>query len=957
MTPLEFIAKWRPVALKERSTAQTHFNDLCRLLGLDDPVAADPTGEWFTFEKGATRTGGGEGWADVWRKECFGWEYKGRHKDLEAAYRQLLTYAVALENPPLLVTCDTDRIVIRTNFTNTVQETHTLALDDLLDGAKRDLLRAVFTEPDRLRPKRTRDALTAEAASKFSLLALRLRERGHAAATVAHFVNRLVFCMFAEDVGLLPERLFQKMLEASRPAPAEFAGHAALLFAAMKDGGRVGFTAVDWFNGGLFDDATALPLEKSDVDDLLEAARLDWSQIDPSILGTLFERGLDPGKRSQLGAHYTDRDKIMKIVDPVIVRPLLAEWAEVRDRIEALLAAAPQATAERLLRGADLAARTRAVNAAEALHRGFLDRLKAFRVLDPACGSGNFLYLALRALKDIEHRANLEAEALGLPRGFPEVGPEAVRGIELNPYAAELARVSVWIGEIQWMRANGFEASRNPILRPLETIECRDAILNEDGTRAEWPDADVVVGNPPFLGGGRHIRELGVTYTSALRQAFRGIVPESADLVTYWLAQSLSTEEGTTRVGFVTTNSVRSSFSNVVLVKFIACFDLYAAWSDEAWVVEGAAVRVSLICGSREPVDSRELDGMPVASISPRLNTGGSTPAKIHNQDRYIFRGPPKIGPFDVSGQTARQWLNEPLNPNGRLNSDVLRPIWIANDIVRRPADKWIVDFDNMNRRTAALYEKPFSHVREFVYPLRLQNQRAWRRDNWWLHGETVPALRSAMSSIHRVIVTPMVSKFRVFVWMPVSVLPDQRLMIIARDDDASLGILESKIHYLWSVEYCSWHGAGNDPVYNAGSVFSTFPFPEGLTPDIPAADYAGDPRAQAIAAAAAELNAKREAWLNPDDLVVRVPEVVAGYPDRVLPKDEAAAVVLKKRTLTNLYNARPAWLDHAHARLDQAVADAYGWGDDWRAGRMGEDEILARLFALNQSRTAAAAR
>lgn len=202
-----------------------------------------------------------------------------------------------------------------------------------------------------------------------------------------------------------------------------------------------------------------------------------------------------------------------------------------------------------------------------------------------------------------------------------------------------------------------------------------------------------------------------------------------------------------------------------------------------------------------------------------------------------------------------------------------------------------------------------------------------------------------------------MVSKFRVFVWMPVSVLPDQRLMIIARDDDASLGILESKIHYLWSVEYCSWHGAGNDPVYNAGSVFSTFPFPEGLTPDIPAADYAGDPRAQAIAAAAAELNAKREAWLNPDDLVVRVPEVVAGYPDRVLPKDEAAAVVLKKRTLTNLYNARPAWLDHAHARLDQAVADAYGWGDDWRAGRMGEDEILARLFALNQSRTAAAAR
>lgn len=519
MTPAAFIAKWRPVELKERSTAQTHFNDLCALLGLDDPVAADPKGAWFTFEKGATRTGGGEGWADVWRKGCFGWEYKGRHKDLEAAYRQLLTYAVALENPPLLITCDTDRVVIRTNFTNTVQETHTLALDDLLDGAKRDLLRAAFTEPERLRPKRTRDALTAEAASKFSQLAQRLRAAGQAPEAVAHFVNRLVFCMFAEDVGLLPDRLFQKMLEASRPAPAEFAGHAATLFAAMKDGGRVGFTAVDWFNGGLFDDATALPLERADLDDLMAAARLDWSQIDPAILGTLFERGLDPGKRSQLGAHYTDRDKIMKIVDPVIVAPLLAEWAQTRGRIETLLAAAPKATAQKLLRGSDLAARTRALKAAEALHRGFIERLKAFRVLDPACGSGNFLYLALRALKDIEHRVNLEAEALGLPRGFPEVGPEAVRGIELNPYAAELARVSVWIGEIQWMRANGFDASRNPILRPLKTIECRDAILNADGTRAEWPDADVVVGNPPFLGNKRMIAELGVDYATGLRNA------------------------------------------------------------------------------------------------------------------------------------------------------------------------------------------------------------------------------------------------------------------------------------------------------------------------------------------------------------------------------------------------------------------------------------------------------
>ncbi len=210
MTPALFIAKWRAVELKERSAAQSHFNDLCALLGVDNPTTADPKGDWFTFEKGASKTSGGKGWADVWRKGCFGWEYKGRHKDLDAANRQLLNYAVALENPPLLIVSDMDRIVVRTNWTNTVQDTHTILLDDLTDAAKRDLLRAAFDDPERLRPKKTRDALTAEAATKFSALAQSLRDRGHAAETVAHFVNRLVFCMFAEDVNLLPGKLFQE---------------------------------------------------------------------------------------------------------------------------------------------------------------------------------------------------------------------------------------------------------------------------------------------------------------------------------------------------------------------------------------------------------------------------------------------------------------------------------------------------------------------------------------------------------------------------------------------------------------------------------------------------------------------------------------------------------------------------------------------------------------------------
>lgn len=292
MTPHQFLTKWRAVELKERSASQSHFNDLCAILGLPDPVSADPKGEWFAFEKGASKTTGGEGWADVWRKECFAWEYKGKRKDLDAAFAQLQQYAVALDNPPLLIVSDMDRIRIHTNWTNTVQKVITLNLDDLLDGAKRDLLRDCFTDPERLKPTKTRQSLTEDAADRFARIAQRLRARGHDPQAVAHFVNRLVFCMFAEDVGLLPDKMFERMIQLSRPKPDTFAAQAAILFGAMRTGGQVGFEAVEWFNGGLFDTDEALPLTWEDLDDLLRANAMDWSEIDPSILGTLFERGL-----------------------------------------------------------------------------------------------------------------------------------------------------------------------------------------------------------------------------------------------------------------------------------------------------------------------------------------------------------------------------------------------------------------------------------------------------------------------------------------------------------------------------------------------------------------------------------------------------------------------------------------------------------------------------------------
>lgn len=964
MTPQEFIEKWRRVELKERTASQSHFIDLCRLLGLADPVAADPAGEWFTFEKGASKSGGGEGWADVWRKDCFAWEYKGKRKDLDAAFEQLRRYAIGLENPPLLIVSDMDTIRIHTNWTNTVQQVHIIRLEDLTDAANRDKLRACFENPEALKPAKTRQKLTEEAAAQFAGIAERLRARGHDGMVVAHFVQRLVFCMFAEDVNLLPNKIFQRMLEGCVTSPENFELDARTLFSAMKSGGRVDFQRIEWFNGGLFDDDAVLPLSSEDLKDLLAASKLDWSDIDPSILGTLFERGLDPAKRSQLGAHYTDREKIMQILNPVIIEPLLAEWASVR-------AAAATALEEEKVHKSEYSrtknpqkagALTRKSNDAHAravsLVSEFKMKLMQFRVLDPACGSGNFLYLSLLALKDIEHRVSLDSETLGLGPSLPRVGPENLLGIEINPYAAELARASVWIGEIQWMRRNGFEASRNPVLRSLKNIDCRDAVLDADGTQAEWPKADVVVGNPPFLGTKRMFDSLGVEYTKALRAAYPEL-SQFSDLVCWWFAKADSAMSlgSVARVGLVATNSIRGGRNRRVLDAIYSNHRLFNAWSDEAWVVDGASVRVSIICfeakASASPIT---LNGQPVGKIESDLTGGGlnlSLAVVLAENQKSAFVGTVKGGSFDIDGDAARELLKCPLNPNGRPNSDVIYPYWIGLDLVRRSRDRWVIDFGvGMSEVDAALYEAPYAFIKQTVLPHREKVRNAREVSRWWEFSRALPALRNAIGRLPRFIVTPALSKHRVFSWLSGRMFPDHQLIAIARDDDTTFGILHSRFHELWALRMGT--SLEDRPRYTPSTTFETFPFPEGLTPNIPAADYAGDPRAQKIAAAAARLNERRENWLNPADQVVRVPEVVPGYPDRILPKDHAAEAILKKRTLTNLYNERPAWLEHAHAALDEAVAEAYGWGADWRAGNLTEDEILARLFRLNQERAAA---
>ena len=936
----EFIDKWRKVTQTEKAVSQSHFIDLCRLLGEPTPVEADPEGEAYCFERGACKDSGGGGWADVWKRGCFAWEYKTQGKDLDAAFQQLRQYALALENPPLLIVSDTRRFRIHTNWTNSVSQVHEFTLYELDDTATRNLLKWAFSDPERLRPEQTRQALTEQAAATFAELAQGLRERGHEPQTVAHFVNRLVFCMFAEDVGLLPDQMFRRMLDQARLRPERFAGMARSLFTAMKDGGAVGFEEVAWFNGGLFDDDTALPLDRPGINAVREAAGLDWSEIDPSILGTLFERGLDPDKRSQLGAHYTDRDKIMQIVEPVIVRPWLAEWAVTKERLSAEL--------ERAASDASTQAASRRRQRAERQLREFLERLAEFRVLDPACGSGNFLYLALHALKDLEHRVRVEAQTLGLQPPFPAVGPANVKGIELNPYAAELARVSVWIGEIQWMRRHGFREDRDPILKPLDTIECRDAVLTDDGREPEWPEADVVIGNPPFLGNRRMRRELGDAVTDALPRVYADWVGGRPDLVCYWFAKAgrLVAEEHVQRAGLVATNSIRGGTNRNVLDRIVDQGVIFDAWSDEPWVVEGAAVRVSLICFARKNYGLvAHLDGLDTPRINADL-TGGELDLTrairlTENQD-VAFQGVIKRGPFDIPGDLAREWLALPSNPNGRPNADVLKPRFNGMDLTRRPSGKWIVDFGySMSEGEAALYEAPFAHIAEHVRPMRQRNRERASGELWFRHWNPRPAMWGALNGLSRYIATPTLSRHRLFTWYDTSVCPDHQLIVIARDDDTTFGILHSRFHEVWSLRLGT--SLEDRPRYTPTTTFQTFPFPQGLTPDIPAASYANNPRAIAIAQAARRLVQLRNRWLNPPEWVQWIDEPAPGYPKRPVPTAGAPMRELRRRTLTNLYNERPQWLVDAHEVLDAAVAEAYGWSLD-----ISRDHSLKHLLHMN---------
>lgn len=519
------------------------------------------------------------------------------------------------------VVCDTNAIRIVTAWTNTLSKTFDLTPDDLADPEKFAILHAVFHDPEQLRGHMTREMLTKEAADKFSGLAARLQSRGHPPETVAHFIMQLVFCFFAEDVKLLPEGFFRKALKQLNIGNRHKHAKAMLddMFSAMATkGGRVGNEFIAYFNGGLFDGQAALPLDEGDLGLLVAVCSMQWAEIDPSIFGTLFERFLDPAKRAQIGAHYTDAKKILQIVDPVVMRPLEAEWAEAKGRIEKLVALA-----------CDRGPRAKEWGKAEEEHGRFVERLASLRILDPACGSGNFLYMALQRVKDLEFRVNNECEKLGLKALVPRAGPEILHGIEINRLAAEIARTTIWIGDIQWGLRHALYTRPEPVLRKLDQIECRDALVDQmpDGTwvEAHWPEADFIVGNPPFLGAKLMKRKLGVQETEQLRAVYRNRLAGFSDLVCFWfLKATKSLENGTTQaVGFVATSSIRGGTNRPILDAITKQHRIFEAWSEQPWIIEGARVEVSLICfRKKEEFVHTLLNGREVPLINADLTSG-----------------------------------------------------------------------------------------------------------------------------------------------------------------------------------------------------------------------------------------------------------------------------------------------------------------------------------------------
>ncbi len=629
-----------------------------------------------------------------------------------------------------------------------------------------------------------------------------------------------------------------------------------------------------------------------------EAVVANWRSIEPSIFGTLFERALDASKRAQTGAHYTGADDIELVVEPVVMTPLRREWDAARHEIDLLLDEAnTDAARERL----------------EAFRR----RLASVTVLDPACGSGNFLYIALRSLLDLELAVIDFAAARGWTGLTPTVQPNQMLGLEINHYAAELARTALWIGYIQWHQANGFPYTQRPILTPLDTVRQTDAILDlsDPGNPAEpeWPAAEFIVGNPPFLGAKDMLDELGDDYTGRLRQTYRHELDGAVDLCCYWFEQARAQIAAgrTRRAGLLATQAIRFSSNRRMLERIKETGDIFAAYDDLEWKPEepgSAAVHVSILCFDDGSETAKTLNGAPASDIDTRLTDAVNLDqARLLPQNAGIcFEGVKKGGPFDLTPEQAATMLADS-NPNGKPNSDVVKRYVIGRDLNGKPQERWLIDFGAMPESDAQLYDLPYQHCLYTVQPTRANNREKRLRERWWQHRRSGDDVKGAIAPLNRYIGTCQVSKHRCFQFIDAAIIPDTTIDIFGREDDYFLGILESRFHKVWvAATGTQLREKESGRRYIISECFEKFPFPSPT-----------ESQRQAVTQTARTLDEQRRNVCRPNGIY--------------------------RRSMTSLYNENPPWLRTAHAELDAAVADAYGWPAD-----LADGEILKRLLALN---------
>lgn len=1006
----QFIERWRTnEGGAERANFPLFLSELAQLLDLPRPNPADAThaNNDYVFERAVTfkdEAGrSGHGRIDLYKRGCFVLEAKqsrerggakevavpqdqgllpgmnaggprGRRSANRAwdvlmrnAREQAEQYARALPVehgwPPFILVCDVGHAIeVFADFSGQGKNYRQfpdragfrIYLEDLRQPEIQERLRAIWTDPHSLDPAKRAAAVTRDIAGRLASVSKLLEERGYKPEPVAHFLMRCLFTMFAEDTGLLEPGSFTELLGDARANPESFAPMLEDLWRSMDTGGfsPVLRKKVRHFNGGLFYDKTAIPLKKEEIGELYEAARHDWREVEPAIFGTLLEQALDKDERKRLGAHYTPRAYVERLVNATVIDPLQAEWE-----------GAVLGTVERE-RDGDPAAAIRAVH-------DFHEKLAATRVLDPACGTGNFLYVALELMKRLEGDvlevlADLGGqEALALETST--VHPRNFLGLELNPRAAAIAELVLWLGYLQWQMRNSTSIG-DPVLEKLANIIAMDAVVKHDGEhpradgsgtelrnprRPEWPEADYIVGNPPFIGGKDIRSRLGDAYATALWKA-NPKINKSADFVMYWWdrAADQMTRKGTRlkRFGFVTTNSITQEFSRRTIAKYLdgrVPVSLVLAIPDHPWTKatkDTAAVRIAMTVvepGKREgrvldvareaglDTDAPDIDfGERIGTINADLNIGiDATNAKpLRANDGLCSRGVPLHGAgFIVSQQLAKALglgLRDGLEKH-------IRRYCNGRDLMARTRGAMVIDLDGLNEsEVRQRYPEVYQHILYTVKPERDKNNEEYRRVNWWLFGRKNTIMRGFLAEIPRYIVTVETAKHRVFQFLDSSIIPDNKLVTIGTASEFYLGILASKVNMAW----CKAVGGllEDRPVYVKTSCFDPFPFPD-----------ASPAQKQRIGALAEELDAIRK-------------QVLAQYADL---------------TLTGLYNLRDKvrkaepldmveqdqrqrglidLICELHDRIDDEVADAYGWPRD-----LSDEQIVARLVELNAQRHA----